>query len=577
MRSDRNQGISISSDRVVARPRVEDIQNEGFSGHKEISSSSAPEGNLSHAFSSKRKDGEQSGNEHDSNGGGERVSYLRKSDEPDADSEQDFADISNNIEEVDDPDLLRFEMMGVRTNDLPRHRRTRSDPAGTVVLCPIYSGEWTSHREIRNTRRIPSPDLEWHDDHEEPLRNRADSAPETRGVDIAGSQKEPLQTSTALERPVPLPSSGTEMALEEHIALSQGSRTPPAWPTETIDGDAQQFLPDRAYLDEVPRMSLASVQSHTVERASPPISTVSDRASFHLWRGTDLHVLRADNRETRVINGEVLSLGPRVRAPTTPGRFPIDSPSEEEVSHIRPHNCKPSDHENGVTCSRISYERYPIDGHDKIPGDSGRTSRIGGSKGTQPGPVLQRGRSFLQRLPKVFPKLRENKQTNQEGCPPRKSSITGSLFRRKSSKAAWCSSAEADSPPKAGPKHTIPAYQFDGACDEDDSLSRMSTVDLNKALPQPPLTENNAPPCPTGTPSLTHSHESKTRPSTASTGVSEISRVSSKKRFHRTAHELVYPEMAGSREPSPLRELDSDKFLVGSKYDPLASPKLPDT
>ena len=187
----------------------------------------------------------------------------------------------------------------------------------------------------------------------------------------------------------------------------------------------------------------------------------------------------------------------------------------------------------------------------------------------------------MQHVPNFLRKHRQNKQTNRQDDHAREdhSSLTKGLFRHKSNKAGWCSGAEGHSLPENRPRRTTPAYAFDGTCDEDDTLSAMTTVDLNKALPPQPIDskEKAAVSSQTGTPSLTHSHESNTRPSTASTGSSNLSRISSKKRFHKTAHALVHPEMAESREPSPLRQTDSDRFLVASKYDPLTSPKLPDT
>ncbi len=378
------------------------------------------------------------------------------------------------------------------------------------------------------------------------------------------------------------PETQLDIAASEQSQNRTSDRFSSAWHQEMDDG-SQELLPDRAYLDQMPRLSLSAVKSYTVEETAPPIHTVSDHASLHSWCADELDGTKANHHETGIVSGEVLSIAPRELASPTPGRFPIGSPGEEEISQIRSHKCRPSDHKGGVTCSRISTERYPIDGHDEGSLSGHRRSVLDGRKGTQPNQLIRTGRSVLQHMPKIFRKDRESQQTNQEIHHLREdgSSSTSILFRRKSRKAGWCSSSKAanDSPPEFGPNRTLPAYAFDGACDEDDTSPTMPAVDVNKALPpQPLLTKNKTrASCRADTPSLTLSHESRARPSTASTASSDLSRVSSKKRFHRTAHELVRPDMAGSRDPSPLRQLDSDKFLVASKHDPLASPKLPDT
>jgi hypothetical protein len=351
------------------------------------------------------------------------------------------------------------------------------------------------------------------------------------------------------------------------------------------DSNLRQKEPAASLHQNEPRgamqRELAESRANFDHGARPPISH-SRNASLHSWRENDAEALKAENRDPSVVNPEVLHLAPREPAYPTPGRFPIDSLGEEQVSRIRPHRCRPHEHAEGVTCSRISYERYPIDGYDGGYEYAHRSLPPREKKGTQPVQLIQRGRDILRHMPKIFRKHRKNKQTNgsDHNTDETATSHLSGIFRRKSSPSGWCTTATEDSPPKAAPKRDT-LYSFDGACDEDDTITTktMSSVDLNKALPPQPLLLKNRGTVSirTDTPSLSHSHETHTRPSTASTKSSELSRASSKKQFHRTAHSLTHPEMSESRHSSLLHESDTDKFLVGSKYDPPASSRLPDT
>ena len=513
----------------------------------------------------------------------ERVGHnLDDDDGPDKDSQQEFASVTNGDGHHDDPSLLNFEMLGIRSSRLSRHRQTHSEPTDTLILRPVHSGGPTSDMgtDVEVPCRRWSEYLEPGNDHEaEPVGRPANSTPRAQQADASLDQDEPAACSAVLHMPFTAPTSDAEFN-EELLVLSETHPAPSAGHQEETDNDIQQFLPDAAYLDQAMRMPVSTVKSHTVEKTTASIDTTSDRASLHSWRGDKSDAIQADHREISVINGEVLSHAPQQSVSPTSGRFPIDSPGEEEISQIRSHKCEPNDHRDGVRCSRISAERYPIDGHESSHGNR-RTSMLPSRKETQPSQLLRRGRSLLHHMPKIFRKGRENKQTNHQDPDSIEddSSTTAGLFRRRSTKTGLRLKTGIGSPPKFGPNRTAPIYSFDGACDEDDTMSTMPAVDLNKALPpQPLLTKSQTPAtCGTNTPSLAHSDESKTRPSTASTFSSELSRVSSKKRFHRTTHDLVHPDMAGSREPSPLHELDADKLLVASKYDPLASPKQPDT
>lgn len=512
-----------------------------------------------------------------------RTANIRSDDELDRDSQQEFADVTSNTGNSDDPDLLTFEMLTIGPHHLLSHRRTQSHPKGAVLLRPVHSVEPTTDiaSKLRMPLQSPSEYHDYDEEEEEYLHKYAGSSSENQPSRVGLLPEEPAVSSKKHETPITASFCANEKATVEP---SDGFESRPGsliWHQETIEDRSEQLLPDRAYLAETSRMSLSAVKSYTVERTSPSISTVSDYVSLHSWRADDLNSLRAERRGTSIVHGEVLSLAPREPASPTPGRFLIEVSREEEISQVTSHRCRPGDHKGGVACSRISPERYPIDGHDECSPRSHPTAVLAGPDGTQSNQLIRRGRSILQRMPKLFRKGAQSKQTNRAARRPRGNtcSISGGLLRRKNSKALWCTKAWGNSSPNAGPNRTTPAYSFDGACDEDDDSSTMPALDLNKALPpQPLLTKQKTPASSRAdTPSLTHSHESKTRPSTASTHSSDLSRGSSKRRFHRTTHELVHPKMAGSRDSSPLGQLDSDKFLVGSKFDPLASPRLPDT
>jgi hypothetical protein len=582
----RNQLSILPSAQNTNEASGENVKDEGFHIQEGVPVPVQTAAGLRRTSSSECKNADQTSTERHPIAEREPAPCALNDDGSDRDSQQYFADVSSNVEHIDNAKLLKFEMMRARRSHLPHHRRTHSGPTGTVVLRAIHSGDSSSDlgKDVEVHRQTSLQDLEWGGEGEEESHEPPETTSEKNPIDVA-----PPASSEVHETPFAAPTAGAEESFDDFECPT----FPSTWHEETTDDGNLEFLPDRAYGDENQRMSLSAVKSHTVEKTSLSISTFSDHASLHSCCADEsnalktdycadaLDTLKTDHRENSIFGEEVLSLVPREPASPTPGRFPIDSPSEEEVSQIRSHKCKPSDHDKGVTCSRISLERYPIDGHDEGSHNNRRTSVLVDRKETQQNRLFRRGRIFLQRMPKIFQKDRQSKQTNRQGRSPAEDALptTGGLFRRKSRKAGLCSTAGDDSPPKSGPKHTIPSYSFDGACDEDDTASTMPVVDLNKALPPQPLSTKNKTPASTriATPSLTHSGESRTRPSTASTGSSGVSRVSSRKRFHRTANELVHPNMASSRGPSPLHELDSDKLLVASKYDPLASPKLPDT
>lgn len=511
-----------------------------------------------------------------------QAAFERGHDGPDQDSQQDFVDVSSSPNDNSDPNLLTFEMMTIRPNHVSAHRRTQSDPTGIVVLRPVHSAESTV--AMGSNMAMPSQIFIKDHDIEDKEGSRQEYAKKTSGSQSGGinhSPEKPVSHSEVGKESFAADFSANVSVAAEPSDCFEGHPAPDEWEQVTTDSGPEQLLPDRAYLDETSRMSLSAVKSYTVEKTSPSISTVSDRASLYSWRADDLGARKAEHREASVIHGEVLSFPPREPASPTPGRFPIDDPSDEEISQLRPHRCRSGDHGKGVVCSRISKERFPIDGHDEGSLKNRPTSVLAAHTGTQPNHLVRRGRSILQHMPKVFRKSSERKRTHRPARRLREdtSSHPGRLLGRQGSRSIWCSKAGGDSPPKFGPNRTVPAYSFDGAGDEDDASPTMSALDLNKALPPQPLLSRHKTPASSRayTPSLTHSDETKTRPSTASTRSSGLSRGSSKKMFHRTAHQLVHPDMACSRDPSPLGQLDSDRLLVGSKYDPLASPVLPDT
>ncbi len=511
----------------------------------------------------------------------EQVGHSLEDNEPDQDSQQDFASVLNDDNHHDDPNLLNFEMLSMRPNRSSPHRQTHSDPTETLALRPVHSGDPST--DIGHDVEVPclrwSEYLEPGNNHEaDPVERPANSTSEAEQANASLEQDAPTACSAVLHMPFAGPTYDAEF--NEQLSEESEACASPWAEQETNIDNVQELLPDATYLDQATRVPVSVVKSFTIEKTNTSMDTASDHASLHSWRGDESDAFQADRREINVINHEVLSYTPQQTISPTSRRFPIDSPGEEEISQIRSHKCKPNDHQDGVRCSRISAERYPIDGPENSQG-SRRVSMLPSLKETQPGQLLRRGRSLLHHMPKIFRKDRENKQTKHQDVEPTedKSSTIASLFRRRSTKTGKRSTNGVGSPTKSGPNRNTPTYSFDGACDEDNTGSTMSVVDLNKALPpQPLLTKGTTPTtCGTNTPSLTHSHESKTRPSTASTLSSELSRISSKKRFHRTTHDLVHPDMAGSREPSPLHELDADRLLVASKYDPLASPKQPDT
>lgn len=578
----RNQLGNVSSEQYPNRAFDQDLEDQSVNARTEHPSPAEAMQSWSHR-SSRWEAAEHSGTMRSQSVEAAESTRAQNGDVSDNDSQQEFADVTGNVGHVPPSNLLRFEMMAGRRSHMPRHRRAQSDPTGIVIIRPVHSGDYSSRvgRNVTRSRYLDSEHRAYRDYVDELLYGIFENVRGQRQTIAAQHDDHPRVSSQVLETLLPASVSDAESAIEESFDGFQGHGASSARHQEATSGEDLEFLSDRVYGDDMPRMSLSAVKTYTVERAAPSMSTISDHASIHSWRADNLTTTKTHHRESSIASKEVLTLAPREAASPTPGRFPIDSLGEDEVSQIEPHKCKPKDHEGGVTCSRISCERYPIDGHGGGPLDNRRTSVLGGGKGTQPNQLMQRGRSFLQHIPKIFRKGSRSQQAHQQSRHARgeTSSVTGSFFRRNSSKSGLCSTAPGDSPPRFGPKHTIPTYSLDGACDEDDTASTMPAVDLNKALPpQPSPTKNyTSVSSRTDTPSLTHSHESKARPSTASTGSSGVSRVSSKKKFHRTAHELVNPDMAGSRDPSPLRQLDADKFLVASKYDPLASPNLPDT
>jgi hypothetical protein len=583
---DANELSTIVSERQVNQTAQGYVNQEALQTPEHILAPQKTEESLSDASARKSNDFEQSFDQ--PNGAAEVAPAVsvNNDEEPNDDSQQEFASVSNSVDHLDDPNLLRFEMLSVRPGHLPRLRQSQSDPTGLVVLRPVNSAEATIDPiDVGQHMKFPPQASLDHDgshdeNEEEPLEEEwLDGASESPDADVGRCQVVRAASSAVLHSPSSGPMSDAEVTGGQFDEV-EGLAASSARQQEATDDETQQLLSDRVYSDEAPRISLLAVKSHTVEKTDPSISTVSDHASLHSWRGDDVDGFVADRREPGVVKGEVLTLAPKEPALPTPGRFPIDSATEDEVSQVAAHNCRREDHGNKVTCSRISSERYPIDGYEDSF-DSRRISVGAGRRRTQPDEPIQRGRSLLRQIPKVFRKYRENKQIKQQSRATAEevSSPTESVFRRRLSRAGWCLTAESDgdSPPSFGPKRTMPSYSYDGACDEDDTWSTMPAMDLNKALPPQPLLSKTTTSCRTDTPSLSHSPESKTRPSTASTHSSHPSRASSKKRFHQTTFELVRPEMAESRAPSPLYEVDSDRFLVGSKYDPLASPKQPNT
>ena len=573
---DANELSAIPSERQVNQTTQGDVNQETLQTPQHILAPKQTEESLSNASARNSNDAEQSCDQPNSSAQVAPAASVGNDEESDKDSQQEFAIVSDSVDHLEDPNLLRFEMLSVRPGHLPRLRQSQSDPTGLIVLHPVNSAEATV-----DPINVGSDYGGSHDENEEePLEEEwVDGTSESPDACVGPCQVVRAESSAVLQAPFSGPMSDAEVTGGQFDEV-EGLAASSARQQEASDDETQQLLSDRVYSDEAQRISLLAVKSHTVEKTDPSISTVSDHASLHSWRGDGVDGFSAERREPSVVKGEVLSLAPKEPALPTPGRFPIDSATEDEVSQVAAHNCRREDHGNKVTCSRISSERYPIDGYEGSS-DSRRISVGAGRRRTQPDEPIQRGRSLLQQIPKVFRKYRENKQNKQQSRATAEevSSPTESVFRRRLSRAGWCLTAESDgdSPPRFGPNRTMPSYSFDGACDEEDTWSTMPIVDLNKALPPQPLLSQTTSSGRTKTPSLSRSPESKTRPSTASTQSSHPSRASSKKRFHQTTFELVHPDMADLRAPSPLYEVDSDRFLVGSKYDPLASPKQPDT
>jgi hypothetical protein len=583
-----NKPSTSLTERQVTQTTQGDVYQETLQTPEHIMAPQKTEESLSNASASKSNDVEQSCDQPNSTSQIAPAGSVDNDndEESNEDSQQEFASVSNSAELLEDPNLLRFEMLTVRNGHLPRLHQSQSDPTGLIVLRPVNSAEITADpidvdQHVDLPPQPPSDYRGAHDESiQEPLQEEwVDGTSEPLDVDVGHGQVVRAASSAVLKTPFSGPMSDDEVT-GGHFDEVEGLAASSSWQHEANDDETQQLLSDKVYSDEGPRISLLAVKSHTVEQTEPSISTVSDHASFHSWRGDGVDGSGADYREPGDVRGEVLSLAPKEPARPTPGRFPIDSATEDEVSLVAAHDCGRGDHGNKVTCSRISSERYPIDGYEG-DFDSRRICVGAGQRRTQPDEPIQRDRSILRQVPKVFRKYRENKRNKQQSRATAEgvSSPTESVFRRRLSRAGWCLTAEndGDSPPRFGPNRTMPSYSFDGACDEDDTWSTMPAVNLNKALPPQPLLSQTITSGRTNTPSLSHSPDSKTRPSTTSASSPHPSRACSKKRFHQTTFELVRPEMADSRAPSPLYEVDSDRFLVGSKYDPLASPKQPDT
>jgi hypothetical protein len=156
--------------------------------------------------------------------------------------------------------------------------------------------------------------------------------------------------------------------VQSGLAVGGGAEVRPAQSTgrqEESDDEAEYFLSNRTYNADAQRMALSAVKSYPVKKTSPSINTISDRASVHSWDGEELPSPRVHYRSSSILSGEeVLSIVPREPAPPTAGRFPIDGP----------YNPRPS-------------------------APTGRNQ------------VQRQGRNFLHRIPKLFRKGGESKQT----------------------------------------------------------------------------------------------------------------------------------------------------------------------
>lgn len=515
----------------------------------------------------------ESSAEQDSLGKLERASHVAVDGLSTRDSQQEFDDVSDN---QDDLSVLRFELMTNRPLPSCSPRRTRSDPTDNrLCLRPIHSPtfETEASSHITFSEHGSFENFDWHMEDEEALHDRVET--EERHNELAAHSQIPenerAETESHDESGIEQPSDG----------LGQGT-APFTWYETAIENLGEEFLPDIAYVEDNPRISLSHVRSHTVERRAASITTASDHGSLHSPHSDGLNAFAINRREHGIVNQDVLTLAPREPVSPTPGRFPIDSASEDKISRLSSHKRKLSGQEDAVACEHASFKEPPINVQNERSLESSHASVSGGRR-TPQNQLIHRGRRFLHLLPKVFRKECKNKQTTQpSGHTQTDSSIAEGLVRE-SNKAGRLSRAEGHSSPDLRPKRSEPFPAFDGACDDDDSPSVMSSVDLNKALPPQPLLLNTRGPASrcTGPPSLTFSYKSHTRPSTASTRSSNLSQASSKNRFHRTTHQLVHSEMADSKDLSPLREVDSDRHLVPSKYDPgvspPVSPKMPDT
>ena len=357
----------IAAEQNLDAAAEENLEDQFFHTQRDGPSSKEDGKNLSSRPSSRCIDAELSRPEDKPNKGKERVACVLDDEGCGRDS-QEIGDVTDIVEHQNDPDLVTFEMVRNGSRHSSDHPQTQGSPIDTAALCPIYSGDST--HEVGKDARTSQPLSSEHFEHcgdvdhgyytEEDIEDISD----TKQRDVELDQGQLLAPLEILEMSYPSSLYKARSIIKNSFDDSVAQAATSTWHQETTDDQSEPFLSDRVYIDEMQCKSPSTVKSCTVEKASPSIRTASDHGSLHSWCEFDVDASKAEHYGPGIIGEEILSTISRGPVSPKTGKFTIDSPAKGEISQIRSHKCKPNDHGEGVICSRVSYERYPIDGHE---------------------------------------------------------------------------------------------------------------------------------------------------------------------------------------------------------------------
>jgi hypothetical protein len=568
-RSHLEDQISIVSNQSIAESQSIDKVDDS-AGHETARPSARPSAsriqiNVPPNYVPSPNDQEPDDTEHDSIGPAQETIDMFNDTQSNRDSQQNFADVTSDFHQMDDPTLLLFELMMKAPRSLPQHGSAKGHRSNTMVLRPVFSGD--SARELGNESETSSGasalPLGWigHCKKQAQVQFLSENG---RGYSDANSRL--LRASTLR------PTLNTQSVAEKPVDDLACSLAPSSSDQEPADDGTELFLPNKAYGDEISGLSFSAVRSQTVAKTAPLISSHPSASQARLLNDCDPPNL--ESREISISNSERLSLFPDPASPTAEpfaaGGFC------EDIFRGESFDCKPNDQDKNEVSAAFSRRGRLNDIRNDFSSSNQSTPVFPFREETRPNLIIQRGRSLLRHMPKIFQNNRQGKQTNRRSHQgeDKNPSISRDHFRSITGKAGWCTTTRGHSSTDLGPKPTTIARTFDGAGDVNNTQSAM---DLNKALPPQPHSskEKEGLSTITATSPLIHSQEANPQPSPASIGSSN-SRVSSKELFQRTAPHLAHPESAESKSTSLTQNGVSDDILVASKYDPLACPKLRD-